>query len=1043
MLVIHASWLKGRLCLWAECSARKQRESPNGFPPILPFDAGRLTLGALVSVLAGSAKIPRARHARFIQASLPADQNGFHPSRSILLPLAATSSEFSVQSSEFSANGGERTATITVLPISVRETEIILFRCLSAGAPYKKITSKIMVGADIFSLAVLWRFATVLAIRQSFVPSIENRKSRWQPVLNTDDIGRFRTFISAVPVSASCIDGAEKPKYFAEKFFYDAFDCIMRRLVSTQLSRLHASRSSFDDVHSAWLASLMSPSSLIRWKNIDEIDAFDLDLRKWKRPLISGASNGYRLAFRLVDPADPCSHTPFWKLIPLVICPGSNVVLSAETLATLKPSIREHILVSLGQASLIFPYLSAIGNYSKGEVVLDAAGVSTFLKNTAPLLVSAGYSIFSPTWWQDQDKGAAGHPSWSSRVRIRAKLADRQKKEGFFSLDAIVNVKWELVLGDDTLSKSDIEKILSEGRPLVRWNSRWIYADRQQLQAALEKFGDLSSRQITGRSLARISFGADFSNDDVEIDLSDIEKQGHFAKLIGELKGDTKLSPVTPPTTFHGTLRPYQERGLSWLAFLNKWRFGACLADDMGLGKTIEVISALLHLRQCGDTGKWLVVCPMSIMTKWAREIARFAPDIKAWIDHGHDRPHSESFKQAVDSADVTITNYQILCRDYTDFSSVNWGTAVIDEAQNIKNPSTSKSKCVRKLNADWRIAMTGTPVENNAGDLWAIMDFLNSGLLRTRSDFNTTFLKPIQLGIDSDAKNRLRKLTSPFILRRLKTDREIVADLPPRIEEKVYCTLSHEQAELYSAEIGDIGLKISKTRGKTRRGAILALLTRLKQICNHPEHYFASAQNGITIPHATDECEARSGKLNRLDTMLEEIMENGEASLIFTQYTVMGNILQAHLRKQFGFDAPFLHGGIPVSARDEMISRFQKEDGPPVFILSLKAGGTGLDLTRASHVFHFDRWWNPAVENQATDRAHRIGQKKTVFVHTFICEGTLESRIDDLITGKTELARDLIGTGDSWIADLSDEELKEVLALSANAVTESEEGEE
>lgn len=1014
-----------------------------------PFDSGKMALGSIVYLLARSSKEARARHARPARACLPLSEEGVVPSRSILkvfndqnqsVAKASDRSKQAIPACQNSeATSQSANATVTILPLSHREAQYILTHCLTAGQPYGRITSKILVGSDIFALALLWRFAQSLIFRQCFVPAIENRKSRWVPVLNSEDIGRLRSFISAVPLSASCIEGAESPGSFAERYFYDAFDRLMRIYVSTVLTRLHASKGSFDDVHSAWLASLMAPSPEIRWKDDYEIEAFAIELRKWKRPVITGGNNGYRLAFRLLDPTNPYSRNPLWKLVPLIISPGKNNVISRENLASLQPSIREHILISLGQASLIFPHLSDTENLIDGETVLDAAEVDTFLKTTAPLLSAAGYSIFSPSWWQDRAKGEGGIPSRSSRIRIRAKIADKANKSGFFSLDAIADVKWELVLGDESLSKSDVEKILSEGRPLVRWKSRWIYADRQQLQSALEKYSDLSSKQVSGRYLAKISIGADFSNNDVEIDLSELEKQGHYAKLINELKGGTRLSPVAAPASFCGTLRPYQERGLSWLAFLGKWRFGACLADDMGLGKTIEVIAAYLHFRESGEPGKWIVICPMSIMTKWAREISRFAPGVSSWIYHGHDRPRGELFKKAVNDSDIVITNYQIFCRDFSEFSSITWGTVVIDEAQNIKNPSTRKSQSVRKLKSSWRIAMTGTPVENNAGDLWAIMDFLNSGLLHTKSEFNNAFLKPIQLGVDSNAKERLKRLTSPFILRRLKTDRDIISDLPPRIEEKVYCNLSHEQAELYSAEIGDIGVKLPKARGKTRRGAILALLTRLKQICNHPEHYFATAQNGFDISsNRAGNDMVRSGKLQRLDTMLEEIIENGEASLIFTQYTVMGNILRNHLQKQFGFDAPFLHGGVPVSARDEMVARFQREDGPPVFILSLKAGGTGLDLTRASHVFHFDRWWNPAVENQATDRAHRIGQKKTVFVHTFICEGTLESRIDDLITGKTELARDLIGTGDSWIANLSDDELKEVLALSSNAVSES-----
>jgi non-specific serine/threonine protein kinase len=312
-------------------------------------------------------------------------------------------------------------------------------------------------------------------------------------------------------------------------------------------------------------------------------------------------------------------------------------------------------------------------------------------------------------------------------------------------------------------------------------------------------------------------------------------------------------------------------------------------------------------------------------------------------------------------------------------------------------------------------------------------MDFLNPGLLPGRTRFNETFLRPIQMGTDSSARDALRRITGPFILRRLKTDPDIVSDLPPRVEEKVYCPLTAEQAELYAAEVRDLS-KILSASGSARRGNVLGLLTRLKQICNHPEHYFSREAPQEAAGNGDPLASIRSGKVRRLDEMLDDVLAAGECALVFTQYAVMGRLLQRHLRTRLGCDIPFLYGGTKLRDRDTMIARFQQPDGPPVFIVSIKAGGTGLDLTRANHVFHFDRWWNPAVENQATDRAHRIGQTKTVFVHTFICEGTLESRIDDLITGKTELARQIVGSGDSWIAGLSDDTLREVLALSASA---------
>jgi SNF2 family DNA or RNA helicase len=447
----------------------------------------------------------------------------------------------------------------------------------------------------------------------------------------------------------------------------------------------------------------------------------------------------------------------------------------------------------------------------------------------------------------------------------------------------------------------------------------------------------------------------------------------------------------------------------------------------MGLGKTVQML-ALIE-RDRGRTGgrPVLLVCPTSVIENWVREMQRFTPGVSAYVHHGTSRLRGREFARHARRHNVVITSYALLTRDAEAFASMRWHGVVLDEAQNIKNPDSKQARSARALQAGYRAALTGTPVENHVGDLWSIMEFCNPGLLGSQASFRRDFVIPIHGLHDVDAARRLQRLSGPFVLRRSKRDPAIVADLPDKNEANVYCTLTPEQGTLYAAVLRDLESGIDETQGIARRGAILALLSKLKQICNHPAQ-FAKDRS------ATAE---RSGKLTRLEEMLEEVLDVGDRALIFTQFAEMGKLLVRRLSERFGREVLFLHGGVPKDARDEMVRRFQEEHGPSLFVLSLKAGGSGLNLTRANHVFHYDRWWNPAVENQATDRAFRIGQTKDVQVHKFVCAGTLEERIDDLIARKAAVADTIVGSGEQWLTELSNNELRDLVALSPDAVEE------
>ncbi|MBM3188761.1 MAG: DEAD/DEAH box helicase, partial [Chloroflexi bacterium] len=459
-------------------------------------------------------------------------------------------------------------------------------------------------------------------------------------------------------------------------------------------------------------------------------------------------------------------------------------------------------------------------------------------------------------------------------------------------------------------------------------------------------------------------------------------------------------------------------------------RFGACLADDMGLGKTIQAIALLLHVRAKQQVGPALVICPTSLVGNWQRELARFAPGLRVMLHHGSDRAEGSAFVEQSLRADVVISTYGLARRDQEDLALVNWSDVILDEAQNVKNPSTKQARAVRALKAANRVALTGTPIENRLSELWSIISFLNPGYLGSMEQFRRSFALPIERYQDQEAAERLRKLVRPFILRRLKTDPQVIRDLPEKMEYRVYCNLSREQATLYEAAVRDALEALQNTdpeeKDMKRRGLVLAMLTRLKQICDHPALYLDDRS----------EIGQRSGKLNRLTEMLEEILDVGDRALVFTQYATMGQLLQQHLQESFQQEVLFLHGGTPQKQRDRLLTRFQDDPhAPPVFILSLKAGGTGLNLMRANHVFHYDRWWNPAVENQATDRAYRIGQMRDVQVHKFICAGTLEERIDELIESKRALADNIVGDGEGWLTELDTDALRDLVALRADAV--------
>jgi SNF2 family DNA or RNA helicase len=589
-----------------------------------------------------------------------------------------------------------------------------------------------------------------------------------------------------------------------------------------------------------------------------------------------------------------------------------------------------------------------------------------------------------------------------------------------------------VAIGDETLSEAEFEQLASLKVPLVQVRGQWVELRPEDVEAAIEFFKHKhGSGEMTLGEAMQLGLGAGVEGVETKVGLPvvEVKAEGWLEDMLSGLSEGLKITPVKTPRTFHGNLRPYQAKGVSWLAYLTKFGFGACLADDMGLGKTIQLIALLLHEREGKREKKpapTLLISPMSVVGNWQREVERFAPSLRVMVHHGADRITGKNFVRDAKKHDLVISTYALAHRDEETLSTVQWRHVVLDEAQNIKNPAAKQTQAIKKIKAEYRIALTGTPVENRLSELWSIMDFLNPRYLKSAEHFRTNFALPIEKYRNKERAEILRRIIQPFVLRRVKTDPSVIRDLPEKMEMKVYYNLTREQASLYEAVVAEMLDKIAVSKGIERKGLVLATLMKLKQICNHPALFL---QDGSPLL-------GRSGKLTRLEEMLEEVLAEGDKALIFTQFAGMGVMVRHYLQEKLGCETLFLHGGTPKKQRDAMIQRFQNDHyGPPLFVLSLKAGGFGLNLTAANHVFHFDRWWNPAVENQATDRVFRIGQKKNVQVHKFVCIGTLEERIDQMLEQKKELAESIISTGEVWLTELSTDQLKEVFRLSRDAV--------
>ncbi|WP_052665730.1 DEAD/DEAH box helicase [Nitriliruptor alkaliphilus] len=1038
MTVLHAVWSDGHLLLWGE----------------RPLTGGRLPQPRGRAPVDGRAR----RHPYAVRRSELLDAAGHLTGLEHLDALRVTETEIVLPTSATSplpspglpgaSDVGEdarslRSWRVDAIEVAGADALDLLLAIPTDPPPDAR------PGASLHAAATVASLALELAARGRVVPGLVQRagryEGRWLPVVGPAERRRLAALVPALPPALLAAAGeTERPAgTVLREVVEQLVDAACRCALTDQHAGTPARRPGGE---AAWVRALTDDDPVVDHADVDELRQLAEEVAAWHQSGQQAAA--LRAAFRLSPPSDSTEDADEgqveapegWRLElalqaaddPSLIVLAADLWRSPTTQGFLDRTLEspeERLLGDLGRAARLYPALDrALGAARPEALELDLDEVIAFVGETAGLLEQAGFGVLVPEELR--------HPTrLGARLRTSSRSTGSQPADGsgLLGYEGIVDYRWEVAIGDQSLTEQELAELARLKAPLVRLRGRWVHLGEEDLAAAVRLLAEQPGGEMTVAEAARLGLGV--AEADTDLDFAGVAADGPLGALL-EGDADPQLEALPTPDRLEGQLRPYQERGLAWLAFLESVGLGGCLADDMGLGKSIQLLALLLHERSgiTRRSKRWpaptLLICPMSIVGNWQREAARFAPSLRVLVHHGPDRVRGEDLAAEARRADLVLTTYHLAARDQTDLTTTAWRRIALDEAQNIKNPAARQSRAIRALDAPSRLALTGTPVENRLTELWSIMDFCNPGLLGNQKVFRERFAVPIEKLHDDDAAERLRRITQPFVLRRTKTDRSIITDLPDKLEFDEACRLTREQGSLYAAVVEDMLQRIEETEGIERRGLVLQTMLRLKQVCNHPAHLLG---DGSPLP-------GRSGKLDRLEEVVDEVLASGEKVLVFTQFARWGGRMQRHLRERLGRDVLFLHGGMSKAERDRTVAAFQADGGPSVFLLSLKAGGVGLNLTAASHVVHFDRWWNPAVEDQATDRAFRIGQRRDVVVRKLVCAGTLEERIAALIEHKKDLAERVVGAGESWLTELSTDELREVIALGSDAVVEDEE---
>lgn len=1092
MIVLHANWTGGRLILWAESSkAWEQRVTGDGgggpgSDGVPPRDDPR-THGFAADPQSIRA-LPAVQRAVITDEAVCVDRTmrirwPVHGETEVPSPQLARMLSIDETDPAQCALGELLVPGVSVAP--ERVPAVLLAIDLAPEHDRRAVT----IAPSLRYWIAVTRLVSELLADQRFVPAVSRDQdgglaAHWRLWMHREqDMERIRHLCRLMPLSARCVVDrhTHHPWLILCDFLTVTTDVLVRSIMCRHsLAEAVSGWDAQTDPHVAWLSSLLDLEALIHSSDHDRSRELMKGVRGWTDRLVLDGrrTQAMRLLLVLEEPPDSSTLEEFnepddatrWPIRfylqavddPTFIVDATRLWGLAHDVRTIAGRIiddpQDLLLKELTRASQLFaPLESALDEPAPTHVELTTDQAYTLLRESRKLLEESGIAVKAPTWWDT--------PQTSLAVRLRIDSEEISQEDWFkpdtpgerprFGLDALVRVSWRVALGEHLLTDDELRKLSSLNGPLVRVQGRWVELRSRDIQQVLEaasagpgEVGESNDDQMPLRDALQLAYSDRLNA--AGLPVLGMEASGWAAWLCGsggenDLGKSASMPMLEQPECFRGELRPYQLSGLSWLAFLDRAGFGACLADDMGLGKTIQLIALLQWERQRapGATlGPTLLIVPMSVVGNWVREIRRFAPELEVLVHHGVERLRGDTLIEQAAQHDVVVTTFALAYRDREDLMSIRWHRIGLDEAQNIKNPTAKQSEAVRAFVSPRRVALTGTPVENRLGELWSIMDFCNPRFLGSPAEFRRRFAIPVERYRDPGRTEALRGLIRPFVLRRVKSDPNVIADLPDKLEYKVYCNLAAEQARWYEHVVSQMLEESERYSGMKRRGMVLASLTRLKQICNHPANYLKHVAD--SDPAAGSAAASRSGKSARLIEMLDEVLAEGDAALVFTQYRTMGHLLSTMIRHDLDVEPIFLHGGTPAGKRQQMIDRFQERDGSvPIFILSLKAGGFGLNLTAANHVFHYDRWWNPAVERQATDRAFRIGQTRTVQVHKYICSGTLEERIDQMIESKIELAENVVGSGEQWLTDLSTDQLRRIVELRHDEIADEPEEED
>lgn len=1045
MLVFHAVWTRDGLALWAE-SARRLTHS-EASPGVHPFAADA---DEMLGVLSSVGPTEQLRAGESIALRLP--HRGGIP-----LPSARLSHTLGRPGDDEGAELAQTLVGSLVIGLTRVGDWLGEIEDAARDVPGEILTTD----ASVSFFAAADRLARRLLAQQRFVPMLcsdgQGRlTAAWSPWLGDERASAIAAeLVLRMPPSARAgIDEfAHEPWPILDDFLSRTLDASCRRsLAAEHLAEAIEGRETASSLEVSWLSGLLGSEPAVPSPSSAKPDLVR-HVRRWIAALDDrGLSARWRLLFRLREPElapDADGSSARWPLtFHLQSSENHALVLDAEDVwAMSSDSItidgaridapHELLLSELARATRLLPVIErSLEDDAPTGIDLSTTHAYQFLREQRSLLSEQGFGVEVPEWWD------------SPTVRLGARLriwshspptpspghAPGVSGESRLGLESLVGYTWEIAIGGTTITLAEFEQLARKRSPLLRINGRWVEVRPDDVRAAMKFIEAHPGGSMRFADAMRLAYAGDSAEHGIPV--VGLEAEGWVRALIEPEARFESLEVVETPPGFQGVLRPYQVRGLSWLVLLERLGFGACLADDMGLGKTVQVLALLEREREhraaSGEPGlPTLLVAPMSVVGNWVHEARRFAPELKVIIHHGLERSTGDTFVDRAMRADAVITTYALAHRDRATLERVAWGRVVLDEAQCIKNPVAKQSQAVRSLAAPRRIALTGTPVENRLTELWSIVDFLNPRYLGSSSGFRSRFCVPIERYRDQARARQLRAFVQPFVLRRLKTDEGVAADLPDKVETREYCHMTSEQASLYESCVQRMLTEVDRTTGMERRGLVLAALIRLKQICNHPSQFLKDHPADAPVPAEA----SRSGKCLRLVEILREIVAGNDQALIFTQFRQMGLLLAPMLRLALDREILFFHGGTTQKQREDLVTRFQKSEAQ-VLIVSLKAGGVGLNLTAATHVVHFDRWWNPAVENQATDRTHRIGQTRSVQVHKFVVSGTLEERIDEMIDQKTELAEQIVGSGERWLTELSTDQLRDLLRLRRDAIS-------